>query len=134
MTKKRKLLVYSRSDAIALALNLCLVILEIKGMTIRITRHGNFGFEYYTQDSNLLMLIVAAMACFFILRKMMLKLKQKVFSFISGGSLFIKPYPLASLSSYVLKIVNPLKSAFQISNFQSWLQGAWMCAPRHTTI
>ena len=70
MTKKRKLLVYSRSDAIALALNLCLVILEIKGMTIRITRHGSFGFEYYTQDSNLLMLIVAAMACFFILRKM----------------------------------------------------------------
>lgn len=73
MTKKRRRFVYDKRDAVALALNLCLVILEIKGMAIRISRHGSFGVEYYTQDSNFLMLIVAAMACFFILRKIIAK-------------------------------------------------------------
>ncbi len=66
---KRKRLVYDKRDAVALALNICLVVLEIKAMIMRVNVHGSFGAEYYTQDSNLLMLIVALMAVFFLLRK-----------------------------------------------------------------
>ena len=73
--KRTKRLVYDKRDAVALALNLCLVILEIKGMIIRLSRYGHFGFEYYTQDSNLLMLIVSALACFFLARKIIFKIE-----------------------------------------------------------
>ena len=74
--KPRKKLVYDKRDAAALALNICLVVWEIKAMIIRTTRYGSFGAEYYTQDSNLFMLIVAAIACYFLLRKI---IKQKEF-------------------------------------------------------
>ena len=68
-SKKRGKLVYDKRDAVALALNICLVVLEIKAMIMRVQIHGRFGAEYYTQDSNLFMLIVAAMAVVFLVRK-----------------------------------------------------------------
>lgn len=68
-SRKHGKLVYDKRDAIALALNMCLVVLEIKALIMRIQVHGRFGAEYYTQDSNLFMLIVAAMAVVFLVRK-----------------------------------------------------------------
>ncbi len=70
-TQKKHLLTYAKSDAIALALNLCLVVFEIEAVIVRVvTNGGRFGIEYYTQDSNLLMLFASAIMSFFIVRKM----------------------------------------------------------------
>ena len=69
--QKKALLTYTKSDAIALALNICLVIFEVVGLALRIHDNaGVFGVEYYTQDSNLLLLLICAVTAFFIVRKM----------------------------------------------------------------
>ena len=51
---------YTKMELLALALNVCIFVFEIIATIVRLVEaDGYFGVKYYTQDSNLLMLIVS---------------------------------------------------------------------------
>ena len=58
-------------ELLALALNVCIFVFEIIATIVRLVEaDGYFGVKYYTQDSNLLMLIVSGAMIVCLLRKM----------------------------------------------------------------
>lgn len=52
---------------ISLILNILIIILEIIGFIITLNNNGRIGIEYYTEDSNILMLITSIIFTFYLL-------------------------------------------------------------------
>ena len=68
---------------VALVINLLIVIFEIVGFVITIKENGRLGIEYYTEDSNILCLIISFIYIFNIIFNKKISKYLKMFKYIS---------------------------------------------------